>query len=76
MVNDGIILLRGSRIHRNIISFSYHSSKDIQRALKVLNVKNEPNADAQQQRMLLFMAARRTLNSSMKILGLKPLEKM
>lgn len=72
-------VLAKKMLHKSPIDHLFISiicSKEIQRALKVLNVKNESNRDVQEQRMLLFMTAKRTLNKSMTILGLKPLEKM
>lgn len=77
MVNSTIDFEIGQRqLYHYYYLYFRHFSKEIQRALKTLNIKNEPNEEIQRQRMLLFMTARRTLHKSMTILGLKPLEKM
>lgn len=46
------------------------------RALKRLNVKNEECLSKQQNRLVLFNAAKRNLKTGMRILGLRPLEQM
>ncbi|XP_036343882.1 probable arginine--tRNA ligase, mitochondrial [Rhagoletis pomonella] len=46
------------------------------RALKHLNIKNEECREKQQNRLLLFSAAKRNLNTGMCILGLRPLDQM
>lgn len=53
----------------------YDYSNAISKALRVLPVKNSSSQIAS-QRLLLFHRARIVLNRGMKILGLKPLNKM
>lgn len=61
---------------QNLLTYMFFLNTKISKALKSLNIKNEPDKDLQLQRMLLFAIARKTLASCMKIIGLVPLKKM
>lgn len=58
-----------------LVNYLFRLSNCINKALKVLNVKNSSSIIAQ-QRILLFRRARETLSTGMKILGLVPLKCM
>lgn len=58
-----------------LVNYLFRLSNCINKALKVLNVKNSSSTIAQ-QRILLFCRARETLSAGMKILGLVPLKSM
>ncbi|VVC35851.1 Hypothetical protein CINCED_3A003666 [Cinara cedri] len=58
-----------------LVNYLFRLCNCINKALKVLNVKNSSSAIAQ-QRILLFHKAKDTLSSGMKILGLVPLKCM
>uniref|UniRef100_A0A2H8TKT2 Probable arginine--tRNA ligase, mitochondrial n=1 Tax=Melanaphis sacchari TaxID=742174 RepID=A0A2H8TKT2_9HEMI len=58
-----------------LVNYLFRLSNCINKALKVLNVKNSSSTIAQ-QRILLFRRARETLSTGMKILGLVPLKSM
>lgn len=59
-----------------LLSYMFYLNTSISRALKMLNVKDEPNVDRQTQRILLFRLARNTLAKCMRMIGLTPLTKM
>ncbi|XP_026811530.1 probable arginine--tRNA ligase, mitochondrial [Rhopalosiphum maidis] len=58
-----------------LVNYLFRLSNCINKALKVLNVKNSSSIIAQ-QRILLFRRARETLSTGMNILGLVPLKCM
>lgn len=58
-----------------LVNYLFRLSNCINKALKILNVKNSSSTIAQ-QRILLFRRARETLSTGMKILGLVPLKCM
>lgn len=58
-----------------LVNYLFRLANCINKALKVLNVKNSSSTIAQ-QRILLFYRARETLSTGMKILGLVPLKCM
>lgn len=58
-----------------LVNYLFRLCNCINKALKVLNIKNSSNTLAQ-QRILLFRRARDTLGTGMKILGLTPLKCM
>ncbi|XP_066901277.1 probable arginine--tRNA ligase, mitochondrial isoform X2 [Halyomorpha halys] len=58
-----------------LVNYAFKLSNTVSRCLKNLPVKGQPS-DIAQQRLLLFHTAKKFLHSSMKILGLQPLNKM
>lgn len=58
-----------------LVNYLFRLCNSINKALKVLNVKNSSSTIAQ-QRILLFGRAKNTLSTGMKILGLVPLKCM
>jgi arginyl-tRNA synthetase len=58
-----------------LVNYLFRLCNCINKAIKVLNVKNSSYVVAQ-QRILLFHRARNILSSGMKILGLAPLKCM
>lgn len=58
----------------NIICFFLYSNV-VNKGLKVLRIKGEPQ-DVGSQRLLVFHAAKNVLAQGMKLLGLKPLNRM
>jgi len=58
-----------------LVNYLFRLCNCINKAIKVLNVKNSNNTVAQ-QRLLLFRRARSTLSTGMRILGLVPLNYM
>ncbi|XP_037940781.1 probable arginine--tRNA ligase, mitochondrial [Teleopsis dalmanni] len=59
-----------------LVNYLFSLCNTTSRALKLLNIKSETCTSKQQNRILLFRAAKHTLNKGMKILGLNPLNKM
>lgn len=58
-----------------LVNYLFRLCNCINKALKVLNIKNSSSTLAQ-QRILLFRRARDTLGTGMKMLGLTPLKFM
>lgn len=58
-----------------LVNYLFRLCNCINKAIKILNVKNSSSMVAQ-QRILLFSRARYTLSTGMKILGLVPLKSM
>ncbi|KAF5273696.1 hypothetical protein FQA39_LY07386 [Lamprigera yunnana] len=58
-----------------LVTYLFHLCNYINRAFKVLKVKDQ-DPELASQRLLLFSSARDVLGEGMKILGLKPLTKM
>lgn len=56
-------------------NFFFFFSNAINKAFKLLKIKNE-SSDVASQRLLLFHVARNVLAQGMKLLGLIPLEEM
>ncbi|KAH8419142.1 hypothetical protein KR222_006705, partial [Zaprionus bogoriensis] len=59
-----------------LVNYLFGLCNATSRALKRLPVKLERNPEKQAQRLLLFRAAKRTLQRGMQLLGLKPLDQM
>ncbi|TDG51923.1 hypothetical protein AWZ03_001593 [Drosophila navojoa] len=59
-----------------LVNYLFGLCNATSRALKRLPVKQEKCPDKQSQRLLLFRAAKRTLQQGMQLLGLKPLNQM
>ncbi|XP_017848067.1 probable arginine--tRNA ligase, mitochondrial isoform X2 [Drosophila busckii] len=59
-----------------LVNYLFGLCNATSRALKRLPVKQETSAAKQMQRLLLFHAAKRTLQQGMQLLGLKPLNQM
>lgn len=59
-----------------LVNYLFNLTNSISRALKVLNIKNEICSIKREQRYQLFNKSRHVLYDGMKILGLKPLNKM
>lgn len=59
-----------------LVNYMFALNTKISKALKTLNVKDEPIIDRRTQRILLFRMARHTLAKCMRIIGLTPLTKM
>ncbi|RZF43642.1 hypothetical protein LSTR_LSTR009239 [Laodelphax striatellus] len=60
----------------HIVNYLFKLCNTISKAMKTLPVKDAPNRDIGLQRLLVFHSARIVLNRGMRVLGLKPLEKM
>ncbi|XP_039287736.1 probable arginine--tRNA ligase, mitochondrial [Nilaparvata lugens] len=60
----------------HIVNYLFKLCNTINKAMKSLPVKDAPNRDIALQRLLVFHSARIVLNRGMKVLGLKPLDKM
>uniref|UniRef100_T1GJJ1 Probable arginine--tRNA ligase, mitochondrial n=1 Tax=Megaselia scalaris TaxID=36166 RepID=T1GJJ1_MEGSC len=60
----------------NVVNYLFGLSNATSRALKVLNVKNDKCPDTQAERYVLFKRAKEVLSDGMKVLGLKPLDRM
>ncbi|EDW68411.1 probable arginine--tRNA ligase, mitochondrial [Drosophila virilis] len=59
-----------------VVNYLFGLCNATSRALKRLPVKQEKCPEKQRQRLLLFRAAKRTLQQGMQLLGLKPLNQM
>ncbi|KAK0168759.1 hypothetical protein PV327_002529 [Microctonus hyperodae] len=59
----------------HLLKYLFHLSHTVNKALKELRVKSEPE-DVASQRLLLFHVAKNVLNTGMKLIGLVPLNKM
>ncbi|XP_030563638.1 probable arginine--tRNA ligase, mitochondrial [Drosophila novamexicana] len=59
-----------------VVNYLFGLCNATSRALKRLPVKQEKRPEKQRQRLLLFLAAKRTLQQGMQLLGLKPLNQM
>ncbi|XP_063709551.1 probable arginine--tRNA ligase, mitochondrial isoform X2 [Culicoides brevitarsis] len=59
-----------------IVNYLFSLCNTTSKALKKLNIKQEPNEERKSQRQLLFNRVKLTLNVGMRILGLKPLTRM
>ncbi|XP_055631268.1 probable arginine--tRNA ligase, mitochondrial [Toxorhynchites rutilus septentrionalis] len=59
-----------------LVNYLFGLCNAINRAMRVLHVKNEPYREKQIQRLQLFVLARKVLQRGMEILGLKPLLNM
>ena len=59
-----------------LVNYLYRLCNTTSKGLKVLGVKTARNQQAANERLVLFAAARAVLRSGMKILGLKPLDRI
>ena len=59
-----------------LVNYLYRLCNVTSKALKVLGVKTAPHQQVANERLVLFAASRVILNTGMKILGLKPLNKI
>uniref|UniRef100_A0A182LT64 Probable arginine--tRNA ligase, mitochondrial n=1 Tax=Anopheles culicifacies TaxID=139723 RepID=A0A182LT64_9DIPT len=59
-----------------LVAYLFRLCKSINLALKRLPVKQEPNREHRQQRLLLFSKAKSVLHTGMELLGLRPLKEM
>jgi arginyl-tRNA synthetase len=58
-----------------LVSYLFNLSSSVNRAIKVLQVKDQP-ADVASQRLLLFHSAKLIMKRGLEILGVKPLNEM
>lgn len=59
-----------------LVNYMFSLNSKISKTLSKLNVLNENNLERKAQRILLFRTARETLAYSMRLIGIKPLDKM
>ncbi|GAB0098531.1 Arginyl-tRNA synthetase [Sergentomyia squamirostris] len=59
-----------------LVKYLFKLCHTINRCMKTARVKQEPNVELQQQRLLIFNRAKETLARGMNILGLTPLNRM